>query len=112
DTAGAYTVDADGNVLETFRAEDNDGDGYISEIEVLRGDFSQVLYEDTRDRVEYVFGDRIAALTQDPDGVEVTFASGDRRRFELVIGADGLHSALRAMVFGPRENYVRHLGLV
>ena len=39
DTAGAYTVDADGNVLETFRAEDDGGDGYISEIEILRGDF-------------------------------------------------------------------------
>ena len=78
DTAGAYTVDADGNVLETFRADDNDGDGYISEIEVLRGDFSQVLYDDTRDGVEYVFGDRIAELTQDADGVEVIFASGDR----------------------------------
>jgi 2-polyprenyl-6-methoxyphenol hydroxylase-like FAD-dependent oxidoreductase len=112
DTAGAYTVDADGNVLETSRADDNDGDGYIAEIEVLRGDFSQVLYDDTRDGVEYVFGDRIAELTQDADGVDVTFASGGRRRFELVIGADGLHSSLRAMVFGPREQFVHHLGLV
>ncbi|MET9314939.1 FAD-dependent monooxygenase [Kribbella sp. NPDC003505] len=112
DTAGAYTVDAEGNVLETFRAEDNDGDGYISEIEILRGDFSQVLYDDTRDSVEYIFGDRIAELSQDPDGVDVTFASGVRRRFALVIGADGLHSALRGTVFGPRERFVRHLGLV
>ena len=112
DTAGAYTVDADGTVLETFRAEDDGGDGYISEIEVLRGDFSQVLYDDTRDGAEYVFGDRIAELTQDRDGVDVTFASGDRRRFDLVIGAEGLHSALRARVFGPREQFVRHLGLV
>ena len=112
DTAGAYEVDADGRVLETHRAEENDGDGYISEIEVLRGDFAQVLYDDTRDSVEYIFGDRIADLTQDADGVDVSFASGDQRRFELVIGADGLHSALRSMVFGPREQYVRHLGLV
>jgi len=112
DTAGAYTVDADGKVLETFRAEDDGGDGYISEIEVLRGDFSQVLYDDTRDQVDYVFGDRIAELAQDADGVDVTFASGDRQRFDLVVGADGLHSALRAMVFGPREQFVRHLGLV
>src|SRR3982751_4643135 len=37
DTAGASTVDVDGNVLETFRVEDHDGDGYISEIEILRG---------------------------------------------------------------------------
>jgi 2-polyprenyl-6-methoxyphenol hydroxylase-like FAD-dependent oxidoreductase len=111
-TAGAYTVDADGNVLETFSAEDEGGDGYISEIEILRGDLSQVLYDDTRDGVEYVFGDRIAELTQDADGVDVTFASGGRRRFDLVVGADGLHSATRAMAFGPREQFIRHLGLV
>ncbi|SED26135.1 2-polyprenyl-6-methoxyphenol hydroxylase [Nocardioides exalbidus] len=109
---GAYSVDADGNVLETFSASDDDGDGYVSEIEVLRGDLAQVLYDDTRAGVDYVFGDRIAELTQDADGVDVTFASGRRERFDLVIGADGLHSALRGMVFGPREEFVRHLGLV
>ena len=112
DTAGAYTVDADGNVLETYRADDHGGDGYIAEIEILRGDLSRVLYDDTRDGVEYVFGDRIAELTQDADGVDVVFAGGDRRRFDLVVGADGLHSALRAMVFGPHEQFVRHLGMV
>jgi 2-polyprenyl-6-methoxyphenol hydroxylase-like FAD-dependent oxidoreductase len=112
DTAGAYTVDVDGNVLETFGADDDGGDGYIAEIEILRGDLSQVLYDDTRDGVEYVFGDRITELVQDADGVDVTFAGGDRRRFDLVVGADGLHSTLRAMVFGPRERFVRHLGLV
>src|SRR3954453_19803538 len=112
DTVGAYTVDVNGNILETYRADDAGGDGYIAEIEILRGDLSQVLYDNTRDTVEYVFGDRIAALTQDADGVDVTFAGGDRRRFDLVVGADGLHSALRTMVFGPHERFVRHLGLV
>jgi 2-polyprenyl-6-methoxyphenol hydroxylase-like FAD-dependent oxidoreductase len=112
ETAGAVTVDADGNVLETFRADDDGGDGFIAEIEILRGDLSRVLYDDTRSRVEYLFGDRIAELTQDADGVDVAFASGDRRRFDLVIGADGLHSGLRGMVFGPHERFVRHLGLV
>lgn len=112
DTAGAYIVDRDGNVLETHRAEDHGGDGYIADIEILRGDLSRILYDDTRDAVEYVFGDRIQTLAQDAAGVEVTFAGGDRRRFDLVIGTDGLHSALRAMVFGPRERFIRHLGLV
>jgi 2-polyprenyl-6-methoxyphenol hydroxylase-like FAD-dependent oxidoreductase len=111
-TAGAHVVDVDGNVLETFSAEDDGGDGFIADIEILRGDLSQVLYDDTRDGVEYVFGDRIAELDQDADGVGVTFAGGERRRFDLVIGADGLHSALRGMVFGPRERFIRHLGLV
>ncbi|MFI9504800.1 FAD-dependent monooxygenase [Nocardia sp. NPDC052566] len=109
-TIGAHSVDADGTVLETFRVDDDGGDGFIAEIEILRGDLSQVLYDDTRDGVEYLFGDRIAELTQDADGVDVVFAGGDRRRFELVIGADGVHSALRAMVFGPYERFVRHLG--
>src|SRR4051794_9281336 len=110
ETAGAYTVDVDGNVLETFRADDDGGDGYIAEIEILRGDLSRALHDDTRDGVRYLFGDRIAELTQDPDGVDVVFAGGDRRRFDLVVGADGLHSALRAMIFGPHERFVRHLG--
>jgi 2-polyprenyl-6-methoxyphenol hydroxylase-like FAD-dependent oxidoreductase len=110
DTAGAYIVDVDGNVLETFRADDHGGDGFIAEIEILRGDLSQVLHDDTRDSVEYIFSDRIAELTQDDDGVDVIFAGGDRRRFDLVIGADGLHSALRAMVFGSHERFVRPLG--
>ncbi|MFJ8043309.1 FAD-dependent monooxygenase [Kitasatospora sp. NPDC096147] len=112
DTAGAHTVDADGKVLETFRADDDGGDGFIADIEILRGDLAQVLYDDTRDGVEYLFGDRIAGLTQDADGVDVVFAGGDRRRFDLVVGADGLHSELRAMVFGPHERYVRSLGHV
>ncbi|MBW0103927.1 FAD-dependent monooxygenase [Pseudonocardia sp. KRD291] len=112
DTAGADTVDVDGNVLETYSADDDGGDGYIADIEILRGDLSRVLHDDTCARVEYVFGDRIAELTQDADGVDVVFAGGDRRRFDLVIGADGLHSGLRAMVFGPHERFVRHLGLV
>jgi 2-polyprenyl-6-methoxyphenol hydroxylase-like FAD-dependent oxidoreductase len=112
DTAGAHVVAADGTVLETFRADDDGGDGYIAEIEILRGDLARILYEDTRDGVEYVFGDRVAELAEDADGVDVTFAGGGRRRFDLVVGADGLHSALRAAVFGPRERFVRHLGLV
>jgi 2-polyprenyl-6-methoxyphenol hydroxylase-like FAD-dependent oxidoreductase len=110
DTAGAYFVDADGKVLQTFSAEDDGGDGFIAEIEILRGDLSRVLYDDTRDDVEYLFDDRITELTQDADGVDVAFEGGARRRFDLVIGADGLHSSLRSMVFGPHEQFVRHLG--
>ena len=112
ETTGARMVDAGGNVLQTFSADDEGGDGYIAEIEILRGDLSQVLHDDTRAGVEYVFGDRIAELAQDADGVDVAFAGGGRRRFDLVVGADGLHSTLRTMAFGPRERFVRHLGHV
>lgn len=110
ETAGARFVDEDGTVVQTFSAEDDGGDGFIADIEILRGDLSGVLHEATRDRVEYRFGDRVTGLTQDEAGVDVTFASGADRRFELVIGADGLHSSVRALAFGPHERYLRHLG--
>ncbi len=110
ETAGARILDENGDVVQSFSAEDDGGDGFIADIEILRGDLSQVLFDATHDRVEYLFGDRIAAITQDPDGVDVTFAGGGARRFDLVVGADGLHSSLRALAFGPHERYVRHLG--
>lgn len=112
ETAGAHTVDADGTVRQTFRADDAGGDGFIADVEVLRGDLARLLHDDTRDRAEYRFGDRIVDLTQHADGVDVVLASGDQRRFDLVVGADGLHSGLRELVFGPPEQFVRHLGLV
>ncbi|WP_279581953.1 Rossmann-fold NAD(P)-binding domain-containing protein [Fodinicola feengrottensis] len=50
-------------------------------------------------------------LRQDTDGVDVTFERAAARRFDLVIGADGLHSGVRGLVFGPEADCVRHLGL-
>lgn len=79
-------------------------------IEVLRGDLSRVLYERSAPYAEYVFGDSIAALQEGAAGVRVTFASGVVRDFDLVIGADGLHSRVRSLAFGPEERYVSHLG--
>ncbi|HKQ43061.1 MAG TPA: FAD-dependent oxidoreductase [Pseudonocardia sp.] len=75
-----------------------------------RGDLAAALYDATRDDVTYRFGDSIEALDEDADGVEVTFRSGLRRRFDLVIGADGLHSRTRALAFGPEEQFHRYLG--
>ena len=80
------------------------------DVEVLRSDLSRVLHEHTRDRVDYVFGESIAGLTETPDGVDVTFTSGAQRTFDLVIGADGIHSRVRALTFGPEERFVGHLG--
>lgn len=80
------------------------------DLEVRRGDLSRILCEAAGDRTAYLFGDRVAAMTDTPGGVEVTFASGLERRFDLVIGADGVHSAVRRFTFGPEERFVRHLG--
>ncbi|ONI85191.1 FAD-dependent oxidoreductase [Saccharothrix sp. ALI-22-I] len=80
------------------------------ELEVLRSDLSRVLYEHSKGLANYVFGDSIAGMTETPDGVDVTFASGAQRTFDLVIGADGIHSGVRGLAFGPEERFVSHLG--
>ncbi|MFC7383241.1 FAD-dependent monooxygenase [Sphaerisporangium rhizosphaerae] len=81
------------------------------EVEVPRGDLASILSEASRDHVELLFGDSIATLSQDPGGVEVTFERAAPRRFDLVIGADGLHSTVRRLAFGPEHDYVRHAGV-
>ncbi|OKK05944.1 hypothetical protein AMK26_07570 [Streptomyces sp. CB03234] len=81
-----------------------------ADIEVLRDDLARLLYDRARDGVEYVFGDGVTALTEDTDGVVADFAHAPPRRFDLVVGADGLHSTVRRLVFGPEEAFARHLG--
>ncbi|GAA1698892.1 FAD-dependent monooxygenase [Fodinicola feengrottensis] len=80
-------------------------------LEVPRADLARILYEAVRDDAEFLFDDTITALRQDTDGVDVTFERAAARRFDLVIGADGLHSGVRGLVFGPEADCVRHLGL-
>ncbi|RVV99676.1 hypothetical protein EKE94_03055 [Mesobaculum littorinae] len=77
------------------------------DVEVTRGDLSALLYDATVGDVEYIFGDAIAELEQDDEGVDVTLRSGTQRRFDLVVGADGLHSAVRRIAFGPEETFVQ-----
>ncbi|GCE28334.1 FAD-dependent oxidoreductase [Dictyobacter alpinus] len=78
--------------------------------EIMRGDLAHILYERTQSAVEYLFGDSIAAMEQDDDGVTVTFESGTTRTFDLVIGADGLHSNVRRQAFGDESQFIHHLG--
>ncbi len=80
------------------------------EINVPRGDLAAILYDLTAGRCDYRFGDTITALDQDSDGVAVSFARGAPERFDLVIGADGIHSTVRRLAFGPEADYVKHLG--
>ncbi|MFG2819368.1 FAD-dependent monooxygenase [Kitasatospora sp. NPDC048365] len=81
------------------------------EVEVTRADLARILHDAGRDTAEYLFGDTVTALRQDPDGVDVDFAHAAPRRFDLVVGADGLHSTTRRLAFGPEAEFVEHLGL-
>ncbi|PWK64716.1 2-polyprenyl-6-methoxyphenol hydroxylase-like FAD-dependent oxidoreductase [Streptomyces sp. CG 926] len=86
-------------------------DLFAGDIEVLRGDLARILYDATKEHTEYLFGDSITSLTEDAHGVHVSFERGAPRRFDLVIGADGLHSNTRRLTFGPEEQFVEHLGV-
>jgi 2-polyprenyl-6-methoxyphenol hydroxylase-like FAD-dependent oxidoreductase len=87
-------------------------DGFTSgELEIMRGDLANVLYEAIRHDVEYIFDDTITSLTQNDNNVSVTFSNSAPRNFDLVFGADGLHSKVRSIAFGEEEEFIRHLGL-
>lgn len=78
--------------------------------EIMRDDLAEIFYEATRGSVEYVFGDSIAAMVQDAGGVDVSFEHAGPRRFELVIGADGLHSNVRRLMWGEEKQFTQYLG--
>jgi 2-polyprenyl-6-methoxyphenol hydroxylase-like FAD-dependent oxidoreductase len=86
-------------------------DGFTSgELEILRGDLANLLYEVTRSAATYVFDDSIRSIVQNVDGVEVTFHSGKTDSFDIVVGADGLHSNVRTLAFGEEPKFVRPMG--
>ena len=86
-------------------------DGFTSgELEILRGDLASIFHEATRATTEYIFNDSIASIEERADGVDVGFQRGGRRKFDLVAGADGLHSKVRSVVFGDEARFARYLG--
>lgn len=98
-------IDANGDPLAVIPGEFTGGD-----IEIRRGDLAELLYERTAHACEYVFGDSITSLTETAGGVHVTFERGAPRTFDVVVGADGIHSNVRRLVFGPEADHVRFLG--
>jgi len=107
---GIAWVRADGTRRAEMPVEAFDGNGIVSALEILRGDLTDVLYQATRDVAEYRFGTRISALEEDESGVRATLTDGCVVEADLVVGADGPHSAVRQLAFGPEEQFIRRLG--
>ncbi|MGW6009370.1 FAD-dependent monooxygenase [Streptomyces sp. NPDC055210] len=115
-------LDSDGRLVTSVRPSAVAGSVEGQDLEVRRGDLAALLHELVRDDVEFLFDDSIDTL--DPldtpnsphtpggygQGVDVTFRSGLRRTFDLVVGADGMHSHTRELVFGPEEQFHHYLG--
>ncbi|SDS75725.1 FAD-dependent monooxygenase [Actinoplanes derwentensis] len=98
-------VDTTGKRVASMDA-DTFGGRVHDDAEVLRGDLLRMLFDLTATTVDHRFGDSIVAI----DDTRVTFASGGTEEFDVVVGADGVHSATRALAFGPEEQFVRDLG--
>ncbi|MCW0212299.1 MAG: FAD-dependent monooxygenase [Pseudonocardia sp.] len=110
DQRGIAYVDGGGRHVAEMTVEAFGGDGIVSELEILRGDLCSMLYDATADDVEYLFGLRVTELREGADGVAVTFSDGGTRTFDLVVGADGPHSGIRRLAFGPEERFVTPVG--
>ncbi|MBD1386657.1 FAD-dependent monooxygenase [Mucilaginibacter rigui] len=103
-------VDADDHTLAKFAI--NTLPEYLGDIEIHRGDLVKIIYRALpKDEVEIIFGNSIATLIQQEGQVEVSFEKGERKTYDLVFGADGTHSMIRKLVFGPEEDFKNFLGL-
>jgi len=102
-------LDADGGEIVALDGRAVAG-SVEQDLEVRRGDLTAILYAAVRDDVEFLFDDAINTLDQPGHGVDVTFRSGKQRTFDLVLGADGIHSRTRELVLGPEVQFDRYLG--
>ncbi|WP_335645055.1 FAD-dependent monooxygenase [Amycolatopsis sp. BJA-103] len=110
DTLGMSFVNGAGKTL--VKVTDHTLTGGLTDsedVEILRDDLTDTLASVAQDGVEYVYGDWITGIAQRTDGVRVTFAQGGPRDFDLVVGADGLHSAVRSLVFGAEKQFSHHM---
>ncbi|MBZ9751537.1 FAD-dependent monooxygenase [Deinococcus sp. HMF7604] len=106
---GTRFIGQDGQVVAEFPVRPGDDDSATAELEILRGDLAQLLYDATAQDVTYRFGDRIQALHDEGQQVAVTFEHGPAQTFDLVVAADGLHSKTRHLMFGD-EPQVKPVG--
>jgi 2-polyprenyl-6-methoxyphenol hydroxylase-like FAD-dependent oxidoreductase len=104
-------LDGDGSEVASVNPHTVTGGVAGQDLEVRRGDLTSALYAAVRDDVEFLFSDSIDTLDQQSGhGVDVTFRGGSSRTFDIVIGADGLHSRTRELLLGPEEQFHRYLG--
>jgi 2-polyprenyl-6-methoxyphenol hydroxylase-like FAD-dependent oxidoreductase len=110
DQRGVAWIKSDGHRRAEMPVTAFNGNGLVSKLEILRGDLVDVLHQETKDQTEYRFNAGITDLSQSDDAVEATLTDGTKLSVDLVVGCDGPHSAVRRLVFGHEEQFVKPLG--
>jgi 2-polyprenyl-6-methoxyphenol hydroxylase-like FAD-dependent oxidoreductase len=87
------------------------GDAGDLEVEIPRAELASILLATARNEAEFLWGDTITGMDNHADGVDVTFEKAASRRFDIVVGADGLHSVVRRLTFGDESGFTRHMGM-
>ncbi|GJH10175.1 FAD-dependent monooxygenase [Caballeronia novacaledonica] len=110
---GMSMLDADGNEIDrteerTYSAGRLDSD----DIEIFRDDLCELIMGSLNERVEFRYGDSVRTIDETSGGVDVSFANGERRRFDLLVGADGIYSNIRKLHFDGEEAVVFPLGVI
>ncbi|MFF0488735.1 FAD-dependent monooxygenase [Nocardia sp. NPDC004068] len=108
---GAAWIDASGRRLAEMPVTAFGGRGLVSSAELLRSDLARIIHDAAGPGVTHRFGETVDALTDTETGVLVRFRGGATREFDLVVGADGAHSRVRELRFGPERRYREPLGL-
>lgn len=106
---GGSVLDDRGKIIDEIPAE-HMGMHVGDDLELLRGDLGRVLYEATVDHCEYIFNNSIKSVKQNKDEITVEFATGQSRQFDILVGADGIHSNVRSLVFGNESLFSYNLG--
>lgn len=81
-------------------------------VSIARSDLAAAIYHALKGAAELILDDTVRTLDDDGDRVRVEFENGKAREFDLLVGADGLHSRIRRLAFGPPEQFERYQNIV
>ena len=107
---GSSFINSEGKRLVNINDPNIMGMRREGETEIMRGTLAGILYEATRNDVDYIFDDSITGIIQKNDHVLVTFKNRPEQTFDLVAGADGLHSNVRNLAFAQEKDFIRNFG--
>lgn len=101
DSVSIHTLD--GKQLAKFPGQRLAGEGFPANVGISRLALHQVLCDTAKELgTQITTGQTVTSLTQDENAVQVTFSDGTSGEYDLLIGADGVYSRMRQLIYGDR----------